>query len=57
MLSYAFVTAMSYATGNLRLNSALALPAEAKGNLRLRVRSVPVVVANSDGYLYGDDLM
>ncbi len=35
----------------------LALPAVAKGELRLRVRSIPVVVANSDGYLYVDDLM
>lgn len=35
----------------------LALPAGAKGDLRLRVRSIPVVVANSDGYLYVDDLM
>ena len=33
------------------------LPAAAKGELRLRVRSIPVVVANSDGYLYVDDLM
>ncbi len=34
-----------------------ALPADARGQLRLRVRSVPVLVANSDGYLYVDDDM
>ncbi len=31
------------------------LPAEVKGDLRLRVRSVPVTIANSDGYLFTED--
>lgn len=31
------------------------LPLAAKEDLRLRIRSIPVVVANSDGYLFGDD--
>jgi len=33
-----------------------ALPSAAKGELRLRVRSVPVVVANSSEYLFTDDV-
>lgn len=33
-----------------------ALPAEKMKGLRLRVRSVPVIVANSSGYLFTDDL-
>lgn len=32
-----------------------ALPQEAIGNLRLRVRSIPVFVANSDGYLFNSE--
>jgi hypothetical protein len=33
-----------------------ALPAESTGGLRLRVRSIPVVVANDQGYLFKDEL-
>lgn len=32
------------------------MPSTAKRDLRLRVRSVPVVIANSEGYLFADDV-